>query len=122
MVPCAHPFVRVPGASLPAGDKVIVACHHPLAPGSAPDQYLAWDHESIRQLLEDSHPGTVQLVLCGHYHPGGYAEHNGVHYVVFEGILEAPPDSNAYGVVEVWLGKIVIRGYGVGTTRELLLS
>lgn len=48
---------------------VIVACHHPLAPGSAPDHYLAWDNDAITQELE-RHPGLVKLVLCGHYHRG----------------------------------------------------
>jgi manganese-dependent ADP-ribose/CDP-alcohol diphosphatase len=59
------------------------------------------------------------MVFSGHYHPGGYAERSGIHFIVFEGILEAPPDSNAYAVVEVWRNKAVIRGYGVGTSREL---
>jgi hypothetical protein len=39
---------------------------------------------------------------------------------VFEGILEAPPDSNAYAVS--WPSKAVVCGYGVGSSRELLLS
>ncbi|KAF6253250.1 Metallo-dependent phosphatase-like protein [Scenedesmus sp. NREL 46B-D3] len=101
-----------------AGQRVIVACHHPLAPGSAPDQYLAWGYEAVLQLLEQ-HAGTVCMVFSGHYHPGGYAQHGGIHFVVFEGILEAPPDSNAYAVVEIWPSKAVIHGYGVGSSRQL---
>jgi manganese-dependent ADP-ribose/CDP-alcohol diphosphatase len=62
------------------------------------------------------------LVFSGHYHPGGYAQRSGIHFVVFEGILEAPPDSNAYAVVEIWPSKAVVCGYGVGSSRELLLS
>eukprot|EP00878_Enallax_costatus_P024438 GHUV01026077.1.p1 GENE.GHUV01026077.1~~GHUV01026077.1.p1 ORF type:complete len:148 (+),score=24.68 GHUV01026077.1:202-645(+) len=105
-------------AALQQHQHVIIACHHPLAPGSAPDQYLAWGNDAIMQELE-RHRSLVKLVLCGHYHPGGYVERNGVHYVVFEGILEAPPDSNAYGVVELWQDKISLQGFGVGTSREL---
>lgn len=101
--------------------QVIVACHYPLAPGSAPDQYMAWGNGVITQKLEQ-HKGLVRLVISGHYHPGGYAEHNGVHYVVFEGILEAPADSNAYAVVEVGQSMIQVKGYGVAKSRELLLT
>ncbi|KAF6249655.1 Metallo-dependent phosphatase-like protein [Scenedesmus sp. NREL 46B-D3] len=101
-----------------AGQRVIAACHHPLAPGSAPDQYLAWGYEAVLQLLEQ-HAGTVCMVFSGHYHPGGYAQHDGIHFVVFEGILEAPQDSNAYAVVEIWPSKAVIHGYGVGSSRQL---
>jgi hypothetical protein len=35
----------------------MLACHHPLAPGSAPDQYLAWNYEGLLQLLEQ-HAGA----------------------------------------------------------------
>lgn len=100
--------------------QVIVACHHPLAPGSAPAQYMAWDNDVILEMLE-RHQGLVRLVVSGHYHPGGYASRSGVHHVVFEGILEAPADSNAYGVVEVWSDRISIKGFGVARSRELSL-
>lgn len=101
--------------------QVVVACHHPLAPGSAPDQYLAWDNDLVLQRLEQ-HTGLVRLVISGHYHPGGYTSRSGVHYVVFEGILEAPADSNAYAVVEIWQDRIRIKGSGVGRSRELFLT
>ncbi|WIA21411.1 hypothetical protein OEZ85_000626 [Tetradesmus obliquus] len=104
-----------------ADQRVIVACHHPLAPGSAPEQYLAWNYEAVLQLLEQR-AGTVRMVFSGHYHPGGYAQRAGIHFVVFEGILEAPLDSNAYAVVEVWRNKALIRAYGVGSSRELLFE
>lgn len=45
-----------------AGERVIVACHHPLAPGSAPEMYLAWDHDKIRAILEEK-PGVVALAV-----------------------------------------------------------
>lgn len=105
-----------------AQEKVIVACHHPIAPGSAPAMYLAWDYERLLQMLTAAPGGVVKCVFSGHYHPGGYALHDGVHFVVFEGVLEAPADSNAYGVVEVWEDKLAIVSSGVETSRELVLS
>jgi len=63
----------------------------------------------------------VKCVFSGHYHPGGYAEQQGVHFVVYEGVLEAPAGSNAYGVVEVWQDRIVIDGKGIASLRQLQL-
>lgn len=99
---------------------VILACHHPIAPGSAPQQYLAWDYEQLLEVLSQ-HRQVVRCVFSGHYHPGGYGEQQGVHFVVYEGVLEAPADSNAYGVVEVWQDRIVINGKGIASSRQLQL-
>lgn len=146
----AHPLVQYPNAQtwnggctqqqldwlqeqlLDARSKqhqVIMACHHPIAPGSAPDEYLAWDNDKILQLmcdndsLESSGPtgSVVKVVLSGHYHPGGYALHRGVHFVVLEGVLESPADSNAYACVVVQGDKMQITGSGVASTRTLQL-
>jgi hypothetical protein len=40
-----------------------VACHHPLAPGSAPEQYLAWNYQAVLAVLEQ-HAGGVLALLC----------------------------------------------------------
>jgi hypothetical protein len=99
-------------------ERVIVACHHPIAPGSAPDEYLAWGYEQLQQVLTDA-ADVVKLVLGGHYHPGGYVCSGGVHFVVLEGVLEAPADSNAYARVDVLGGVIKIQGSGVASSRTL---
>ncbi|CAI5501010.1 unnamed protein product [Closterium sp. Naga37s-1] len=52
------------------GERVVVALHHPVAVGSAPDDLLAWNHQEICDVLVNSPP--VALVLAGRYHPGGY--------------------------------------------------
>lgn len=103
-----------------AGERTIVACHHPLAPGSAPDHYMSWSHEAVRDVLE-AQPGVAVLVLTGHYHPGGASVVNGIHYVTMEGLLEAPPGSNSFALVDVYPNRISIRGQGCATSRELLL-
>lgn len=46
----------------------------------------------------------------------------GIHFAVFEGILDAPPDLNAYAVVEVWRNKAAVCAFGVGSSRELLFE
>jgi hypothetical protein len=51
------PSAAAAAAAAAADQRVIVACHHPLAPGSAPEQYLAWNHQELLALLEQ-HAGT----------------------------------------------------------------
>lgn len=95
------------------------ACHHPLAPGSAPPHYLAWNHEELRQLLI-SYP-AVALVLQGHYHPGGAAEEGGLHFMTLEGMVEAPEGETAYAVADLAPGQITIQGGGACTSRVVPL-
>lgn len=105
-----------------AKEHVVVACHHPIAPGSAPDMYLAWGNDQLLSVLCGSAgAGTVRAVFSGHYHPGGYVQREGIHFVVLEGVLEAPSNSNAYAVVELYpSGVLKIAGSGVATSRQLL--
>jgi hypothetical protein len=99
----------------------MVACHHPVAPtGTTQDEYLAWGYEQLLSILCDA-SSPVKVVFGGHYHPGGHACHEGVHFVVLEGVLEAPADSNAYAHVEVHGDKMLITGEGVASTRTLQL-
>ncbi|GBF93106.1 hypothetical protein Rsub_05717 [Raphidocelis subcapitata] len=102
------------------GQRAVVACHHPLAPGSAPAHYLAWDHAAIRAALESA-PGTAAFALTGHYHPGGACEVNGIHYVTLEGLVEASTGSNAFAFVDFFADRVEIRGHGAATSRVLPL-
>ncbi len=100
-------------------ERIIIACHHPLLKGSAPDMYRAWDADVLAEVLCGC--PAVALVLNGHHHRGGAATADGLHFITFEGLLEAPPDSNAYGVVEVHADRIVIEGHGYASSRVLPL-
>ena len=100
------------------GAEVVVTSHHPLAPGSAPDRYLAWNYDEILGII-NKYPGVVTVAFAGHYHPGGYCLLDGVHYVTLEGMVEAPCGSNAYAVLEIGEGQLGICGRGVTTSRIL---
>ncbi|GJP37368.1 hypothetical protein CLOM_g21781 [Closterium sp. NIES-68] len=102
------------------GERVVVALHHPVAVGSAPDDLLAWNHAEICQLLVDSPP--VALVLAGHYHPGGYVCMGGTHFLTLEAILEAPEGSDAHGIMDVYSDRIELRGYGFVESRVFRLD
>ncbi|XP_024533152.1 manganese-dependent ADP-ribose/CDP-alcohol diphosphatase-like isoform X1 [Selaginella moellendorffii] len=98
--------------------KLIVAAHHPVVAGSAPDGLLAWNHQEISSVLVES--SAFVLFLCGHHHPGGYACINGKHFVTVQAILEAPTGSQAHAVVNVFdRHKITIQGTGTVISRVL---
>jgi hypothetical protein len=98
--------------------QVIVTSHHPLAPGSAPDRYLAWNYEEILGIMS-KHRDVVRVAFAGHYHPGGYCLLDAIHFVVLEGMVEAPCGSNAYAVLELEQDQMKISGRGVATSRVL---
>ena len=52
----------------------------------------------------------------------GYGLHKGIHFVTMKGILEAPPESNCFGIVDVFVDKLILRGYGVQESKVLLFD
>ncbi|KAL3149220.1 hypothetical protein ABBQ32_002045 [Trebouxia sp. C0010 RCD-2024] len=100
-------------------ERIIVACHHQIGKGAARDTHLAWNWELLQQVLLES--PWVRLVLSGHDHMGGYAQHGHVHFVTVEAMLEAPPNTDAYAIIEVTQDCINIQGAGSVTSRKLSL-
>ncbi len=56
------------------------------AAGAARKTHMAWNWVELQQLLLVS--PCVRLVLSGHDHMGGYAQHGHVHFVTVEAMLE----------------------------------
>ena len=56
------------------------------AAGAARKTHMAWNWVELQQLLVAS--PCVRLVLSGHDHMGGYAQHGHVHFVTVEAMLE----------------------------------
>lgn len=96
-----------------------MAGHHPVGRGCARTLHYAWNSAEIERLLLDC-PNVV-LAMNGHDHIGGYACHEGLHFVGFEGLVEAPTDSNSYAIMDVFDDRIVINGRGTATSRVLPL-
>ena len=91
------------------GERVIVACHFPLLPETTdPKHGLLWNHREITELVASS--PAVKACLSGHYHYGGYALHNGIHFVVLPAFVNRHehPDFSC-GVVELHEERMVIR-------------
>lgn len=57
---------------------------------------------------------SVVCYMAGHDHEGGYHldQETGVHHVTLEGVIETPPDSNAFGTVAVYDDRMVLKGNG----------
>ena len=99
-------------------EKVIVFNHLPIHEDTTDiDHGILWNHKEIKSLFQQS--GVVVAHFNGHYHKGGYAYDNGIHYVTLEALVEAPEGKNAYGIVDIYSDCVVIKGYGSLTSRTL---
>uniref|UniRef100_A0A8D2QPV9 ADP-ribose/CDP-alcohol diphosphatase, manganese dependent n=1 Tax=Zosterops lateralis melanops TaxID=1220523 RepID=A0A8D2QPV9_ZOSLA len=86
-------------------EKVIVSAHVPLHPGASNGVCLAWNYEAALSVIH-AHRSVV-CVLAGHLHDGAYClDSHGVHHLTLEGLIETPPDSNAFGTVHVYEDKM----------------
>ena len=70
---------------------------------------------------------AIEVQFCvpphasGHYHVGGYKQVGTTHFVVEESILEAPTESEAHAVVDVYPTCLHVVGSGIVTSRSLTI-
>ncbi|MEI6652610.1 MAG: metallophosphoesterase [Chlorobiaceae bacterium] len=91
------------------GESVIVVCHFPLLPETTDQKHgLLWNHREIAELVASS--PAVKACLSGHYHYGGYALLDGIHFVVLPAFVNRHehPDFTC-GMVELYEERMVIR-------------
>ncbi|XP_077183711.1 manganese-dependent ADP-ribose/CDP-alcohol diphosphatase isoform X2 [Paroedura picta] len=92
-------------------ERVVIGGHIPIHPQSSNCVCLAWNHKDALAVIH-SHPSVV-CFLAGHVHDGGYClDSHGVHHITLEGIIETPPESNAFGTVYVYDDRMVLKGRG----------
>ncbi|XP_064179127.1 manganese-dependent ADP-ribose/CDP-alcohol diphosphatase isoform X2 [Anguilla rostrata] len=100
-------------------EKVVVVSHLPVHPYSTDPICLAWNYERVLSILH-SHKCVV-CFMAGHDHDGGYyRDASGVHHLTFEGVIETPPESDAFGTVYVYEDRMALRGNGRVADRVLL--
>lgn len=101
-------------------EKVTVLSHLPVHPDSTDPICLAWNYDELLDMLR-SHKSVV-CFMAGHDHEGGYHKDSpsGAHYLTLEGVIETPPDSDAFGTVSVYHDRMMLKGYGRIPDRELL--
>ncbi|CAM9558233.1 unnamed protein product [Heterosigma akashiwo] len=107
-------------AARAAGKRAVVFCHQPLHPAS--DRLgvcMLWNYEELLNILQQ-HSDVVVATFTGHAHRGLYSiDHMGIHHKVMEAVVECPPGSAAFGLVEVHADRLVLRGRGLVGDREM---
>lgn len=92
---------------------VIVCCHLPLYPDTCPPACLVWNYEAVLDIFQQF-PGVVVATIAGHTHQNGYlVDAAGVHHMVLPGVVEAAPGRDAYGVMEVYPDKLLLKGVDI---------
>ncbi|KAM6345209.1 manganese-dependent ADP-ribose/CDP-alcohol diphosphatase isoform 2-T2 [Alca torda] len=77
--------------------------------GGFSQSQLDWFNE----VLKFSDENQEKVVVMGHLHDGGYClDSHGVHHLTLEGVIETPPESNAFGTIYVYEDKMVLKGRG----------
>lgn len=100
-------------------ERVIVFSHFPILEQATTPHHLLWNHQEILRLIESS--GCVAAYINGHDHNGGYARHNGIHYVTFPAVVESGP-RNAFAFIDVYGDRLELRGTGTVISRSLELN
>jgi len=91
-------------------DRVVVCCHQPLHPNASEGLSMVWDFQEALDAIY-GRPGVVAAVIAGHYHFGGYhKDAQGVHHLTLQAPLVRGGNGSAYGTVEVFVDKLVVRG------------
>ncbi|KAM8730387.1 manganese-dependent ADP-ribose/CDP-alcohol diphosphatase [Acanthopagrus schlegelii] len=103
-------------------EKVTIVSHLPVHPYSTGPICLAWNYDELLAIIR-SHSSVV-CFMAGHDHDGGYHQdkNTGVHHLTLEGVIETPPDDNAFGTVSVYENRMVLKGKGRIRDRVLLFS
>ncbi|XP_010006573.1 PREDICTED: manganese-dependent ADP-ribose/CDP-alcohol diphosphatase [Chaetura pelagica] len=92
-------------------EKVVVMGHLPIHPDASDRVSLAWNYKDALSVIH-SHQCVV-CFLAGHLHDGGYClDSHGVHHLTLEGVIETPPESNAFGTIYVYEDKMILKGRG----------
>lgn len=103
-------------------ERVTIVSHLPVHPRSTDPICLAWNFDELLAIIK-SHSSVV-CFMAGHDHDGGYCQDKdtGVHHLTLEGVIETPPDSDAFGTVSVYEDRMVLKGKGRMADRVFLFE
>lgn len=100
---------------------VVVFGHVGLHPGSCGWDSLLWNYERVLEIFGGHR--CVVAYFSGHAHNAGYAEENGIHYVVYHGVIETAPTEDCFATVSLFAdpggGRLVVDGRGVEQSLTL---
>ena len=89
-------------------------CHFPVYPKNG---HNLWNAATLTDLLA-RYP-CVAAYVNGHNHAGNYGQSDGIHYLTLKGMVDT--EQSSYSVIEVYADRLVVKGFGRETERELPL-
>ncbi len=92
---------------------VLVFSHHPIG---CVEGLNALNDKEILATVEKYK--CVKALIAGHHHTGAFCEVDSLAVIVAEGMVETA-DNNAYGVVEIFPDRLVLKGTGRMTSRTI---
>ena len=101
-------------AATKAKERVMVFCHFPVYPKN---NHNLWNAGSLTELL--SRYPCVAAYVNGHNHAGNYGQSDGIHYLTLKGMVDT--EQSSYSVIEVYADRLVVKGFGRETNRDLAL-
>ncbi len=103
-------------------EQVIMLCHFPLLPETTDKKYsLLWNHREIVEMLSLSK--AVKACISGHYHYGGYAQHNSIHFVVLPAFVNRHlHPAFHYGIIELHPNRLVLRNHQNNIVHNLFFD
>lgn len=96
--------------------QVVLFSHFPIYPSEA---HNLWNDSEVKRILE-SHSGVVAW-MSGHNHGGGYTVSEGIHYLIFHGMVETET-TTAWAVVDVYKDRLMVKGVGREPYRVLRIK
>jgi len=105
-----------------AGERVMVAAHDPLVPGSAPRENCVGDSVAVSEVLFGSK--STDVVLCSGDHAVPYYEKNCVHFLAITSMVTGPCATVIpYCIMKVEDDEILgVRGFGGHPDRTIELK
>ena len=97
-----------------AKERVMLFCHFPVHPKN---NHNLWNDNALTGLL--ARYSCVVAYLNGHNHAGNYGQRDGIHYFTLKGMVDTGQTS--YAVIEVHADRLVVKGFGRETDRDLPL-
>ena len=103
------------------GQKVVIFSHVPIYPKNVDHMTILWNYQDVLDVIWQFH--CVVACFHGHTHEYCYAmDKNGIHHYVFDAVIEAPLDSNAFATLHVKDDSIAIEGFGIIESQVLTFS
>ncbi len=98
-----------------AGEKVILFCHFPVYPENV---HNLWNATELLAVVKGY--SSVVAYMNGHNHAGNYGRLDNRHFVTFTGMVDT--EQTAYAVVDVYVDRLEIKGFGRQENMTLPLS